>query len=395
MEAALAEADALGRSPLAGPRQHLPWWEQTLRGQRRGWLAEAVRRLALLGSWGYKAGVRGRELAYQHGWFRVRRLPRLTVCVGNITVGGTGKTPLVIRLVQDLLERGLRPAVLLRGYRRAKVLSRPVVVRDPQGIRAGLPESGDEAMELAERLPKICIGVGADRYSVGSHLLRHYPIDCFVLDDGFQHYRLGRDLNIVTVDVTDPWGGGKLLPAGLLRESPEALRRSDVVVLTRTSLVAPDRLAVLRAEVASFVRDPAWILESRHEPRVLLSLKDRKEQSLAGLKGRSILAVSGIANPQAFEAGLRRLGADVRRTFRLADHGGRPREVWKWVARNRRPDEWVIMTEKDALRWSAEPMREADATGLFALRMELEIIGGEKQWDQLLDRLTRLAPLTR
>jgi len=124
-----------------------------LRGQRGGILAESLRRAARVGSWGYGIGVRGREVAYESGLLRVKRLPRPTICVGNITVGGTGKTPLVMRLVNDLLAKGCHPAVLLRGYKRESKTSRPVLVRGPRTIRASVRDSGDEAMELAQRLP--------------------------------------------------------------------------------------------------------------------------------------------------------------------------------------------------------------------------------------------------
>jgi len=185
----------------------LPWWELILRGHRNDLFAQSIRRFARLGSWGFAAGVKGRDLAYQHGWLTVKRLPQPTICIGNITVGGTGKTPLVIRLTKDLLAQGLRPAVLLRGYKREKAGRQPVLVRDARHIHATVAEAGDEAMELAARLPGACVGVGADRHAVGNYILEHYPVDCFILDDGFQHHRLERDINIVTVDVTDPWGG--------------------------------------------------------------------------------------------------------------------------------------------------------------------------------------------
>src|SRR5262249_6826402 len=156
------------------------------------------------GSWGYGIGVRSREVAYEKGLLRSKRLPRPTICVGNITVGGTGKTPLVMRLVSDLLVKGCRPAVLLRGYKRERKTSESVIVRGPKSILASIHESGDEAMELARRLPGAIVGVGADRFATGTLILKHYPVDCFVMDDGFQHYQLHRDLNIVTLDVSDP-----------------------------------------------------------------------------------------------------------------------------------------------------------------------------------------------
>ena len=365
----------------------LPWWEEILRGQRSGILAGSLRSAARLGSWGYKVGVRGREIAYESGLLKTRRLPRPTVCIGNITVGGTGKTPLVMRLVSDLLAKGCRPAVLLRGYKREQKTSKPVLVRGPRTIYAGVRESGDEAMELAVRLPGACIGVGADRYASGMMILKQFPVDCFIMDDGFQHYQLHRDMNIVTLDVTDPWGGGKLLPAGLLRESPEALRRADLVILTRAGSVAPDRLGVLRAEVSTFLRDQTAILESRHEPRSLRPLAGGKDVPLSRLKGREILAVSGIANPQSFESSLTVLGADVTARYRLGDHQGSPQKVWSWISQHDRADQWVVMTEKDAVRWVNEQTPKNLLTHAYALRMDLLLSSGQSLWQKMIKRL--------
>jgi len=371
----------------------LPWWEQILRGHRNDLLAQSIRRFARLGSWGYGAGVKGRELAYQHGWLAVKRLPQPTICIGNITVGGTGKTPLVIRLAKDLLAQGLRPAVLLRGYKREKIKRAPVLVRDADDIRATIAESGDEAMELAERLPGACVGVGADRYAVGNYILKHHPVDCFILDDGFQHHRLERDINIVTVDVTDPWGGGHLLPAGLLREPPDALRRADAVVLTRTGSVGPDRLSVLRAEVSMNMRPSSGLLESRHEPRQLISLQQSKNLPLSELKGKRVLVVSAIGNPKSFENTLTQLGAHLVATMRLADHSGRVEQVRQWIAQNRRHAEWVLMTEKDAMRWGLEEGPSGLPAGrqAYALRMELVFSDGEDHWRKLIALIKRLA----
>src|SRR6202142_3311661 len=172
-------------SLLKKERRHviIPWWEAVLRGQKNDLLSQSIRRFAKLGSWGFAAGVKGRDLAYRHGIFKVKRLPQPTICIGNITVGGTGKTPLVIRLAKDLMAQGLKPAVLLRGYKREKYKNEPVIVRDAQHILANLDVAGDEAVELSSRLTEACVGVGADRYAVGYCLLNRYPIDCFILDD--------------------------------------------------------------------------------------------------------------------------------------------------------------------------------------------------------------------
>lgn len=362
---------------------HKPWWVDILRGRKQGIMAGSLRHAARLASLGFSAGVHGRTLAYRKGWLKTHRLPRPTLCVGNITTGGTGKTPLVIRLATDLMALGLRPAVLLRGYAREHVSRKPVLVRDARGIRAGLQESGDEAMELANRLPGVCVGVGADRYAVGTYLLRMHPVDCFILDDGFQHHRLERDINIVTLDVTDPWGGGSLLPAGLLREPPQALSRADAVVLTRVGSLGPDRLEVLRAEVSMFMREGAGLLESRHEPRELFRIADGVKLPLERLRGHKMLVISAIGNPQAFEDTLSSLGGDLQDARYFRDHLGDPREVWSWVQDRWREEEWIVMTEKDAVRWKKQlPSRLARS--VFGLRMDLALTRGQDHWQNLL-----------
>ncbi len=350
-------------------------------------LSQSIRRFAKLSSWGYAAGVKSREMAYRNGWLSVKRLPHPTICVGNITVGGTGKTPLVIRLANDVMAQGLKPAILLRGYKRQNVSRTPVLVRSADKILATVADAGDEALEMARRLPGACVGVGADRYAVGNYILKRNRVDCFILDDGFQHHRLERDINIVTVDVTDPWGGGQLLPAGLLREPPASLRRADAVVLTRTGSLGPDRLAVLRAEVSMHMRPSSALLESRHEPRQLVALHGRKHLSLSELKGRKVLVISAIGNPKAFENTLTQLGAQLAATMRLADHTGSAEQVRAWVARNRRQAEWIVTTEKDAVRWGLESGLPLPA---FALRMEMIISDGQEQWTHLIALIKHL-----
>ena len=368
-----------------------PWWEQILRGERTGLLAGSIRGIARLGSMGYAAGLKGREIAYRRGLLASKKLPQPTICVGNITVGGTGKTPLVIRLTQDLLHKGLRPAVLLRGYKREQTSRRPVVVRDADRVLASVANAGDEAMELAVRLPGACVGVGADRYAVGSHLLERYPINCFVLDDGFQHHRLQRDINIVTLDVTDPWGGGELLPAGLLRESPESLRRADAVMLTRTGSIGPDRLTVLRAEVSTYIRPSSAILESRHEPQAFVALGGGRAVALEAIRGKACLAVSAIGNPHSFETALVHLGGKIAGALRLADHENRRDFVWDWIRKHRQRGQWVVMTEKDAMRWRDPAPSEDLARDVYAMRMDLTIASRADHWNQLLELVRQLA----
>src|SRR5271170_3223203 len=170
----------------------------------------------------YGGLARARAALYRRGVFRSRRLKGVVISVGNLTVGGTGKTPMVLWLAERLAAEGHRPAILTRGYRGAG-----------QSDASGLPTS-DEVALLRERLgARAQLGVGKDRYASGRTLERH-GASWFILDDGFQHLALGRDADIVLIDATDPFGGGQLLPAGRLREPRTALARADVVVITRS-----------------------------------------------------------------------------------------------------------------------------------------------------------------
>lgn len=365
-----------------------PWWELVLRGEERGLLASSVRQVARLGSLGYGLGIKSRDIAYRKGWLASKRLPQPTICVGNITTGGTGKTPIVARLATDLLSRGLTPGILLRGYKRERKSQRAVLVRDPKRIFASVKEAGDEALELAQRLAGAYVGVGADRYAVGRFLLGHGKIDCFILDDGFQHHRLARDINIVAVDVSDPWGGGQLLPAGLLREPPQALRRADAVILTRAGSVGPDRLSVLREEVSQWLSPQAALMESRHEPRDLIRLRGHQALGCHSLKGQQVLVVSAIGNPGAFELTLSQLGAQIVDILRLPDHGGQAEVVWSWAQARQNSKIWLVMTEKDAVRWADE--FPASISNTYALRMDLSISDGQQYWRHLLDLIERL-----
>ncbi|MCC7137972.1 MAG: tetraacyldisaccharide 4'-kinase [Planctomycetes bacterium] len=256
----------------------------------------------LSGPFALAAGVRG--ALYHRRWLPVRRVGVPVVSVGNLTAGGTGKTPFVAWLVTAAVARGRRPAVLSRGYG-----PRP----------AGSPLS-DEGTLLRELLPAGVVQVeDPDRVRGARRLLASpTPPDLVVLDDGFQHRRLHRDLDVVLLDATDPFGGGHLLPRGLLREPPRALVRAHVVVLTRAERVPPARVAALRAEVAALA-PRATVAVARTVARALVGA-DGAEQPTSRLAGEAVAAWSGIGNPAAFEALLGDLGARVVLSVRGRDH---------------------------------------------------------------------------
>jgi len=245
-----------------------------------------------------------RTWCYKRGIIRSRTLPGKVISVGNLTLGGTGKTPMVLWIAQRLAEEGKHVAILTRGYRGANDAS-----------TQGIPQS-DEVALLRDRLSgKVQIGVGADRYKNGEVLARH-GVDWFVLDDGFQHLQLSRDADIVLVDATDPFGGGKVLPAGRLREPVSALRRADLVVITRSvQEAAPAVEAIIRRHSTSPIFYATTHLENIFRvPRLDVELPERDWASIR------FMAFCGIGNPGAFFEDLRAWGLQIVATHPFADH---------------------------------------------------------------------------
>lgn len=243
-----------------------------------------------------------RNLAYDSGLLRARRAPVPVICVGNLTLGGTGKTPLVAWVARRLADRGRRPAIVSRGY----------------GAARGA--TSDEAAELSLLLPGVPHVANRDRVE-GARAAAADGADCVVLDDGFQHRRLARDLDLVAIDATDPCGCGHLFPRGLLRERLAGLGRAHAAILTRASGVPPARRAEIRALFAAACgpRMPEVWAEASHAP-VGLRAADGTRDPLAWLAGRPVAAFAGIGNPAAFQATLRALGADVVAFRPFVDH---------------------------------------------------------------------------
>ena len=195
----------------------------------------------------YGAVTRTRLSLYRRGTFHTTKLDRPVISVGNITTGGTGKTPLVEWVAKTFAAKGKKVCILTRGYGR-KDPHLQVIVSDGYGVLASPSEAGDEPYLLATKLTgQAAVISSADRIAAGQEAIKDFGTDCFVLDDGFQHLRLARDLNIVTIDATNPWGGGRLLPYGRLRETLEGLSRADCVVITRCDQV--ESVDALRDEI--------------------------------------------------------------------------------------------------------------------------------------------------
>jgi len=260
--------------------------------------------------------VAARTAAYRARLLTSHRLPCPVISVGNLTAGGTGKTPCVIFLARLLRDRGWSPAVLLRGYGRSGGTGL-LVASAGQGLLVPSPEAGDEASLLAQALPGVPIILGADRARAAEMARTRCGADLLILDDGYQHLRLHRDLDILLLDARSPFGSGALLPRGLLREPPEAAGRADLVILTRVDQARDlDRVE----EGIRNLNPRAAILRAVHRPVSLLRLADGAVLEPSALAGQSVAVLSAIGSPEAFETTLRGLGASVVANFRFPDH---------------------------------------------------------------------------
>ena len=292
-------------------------------------LSSPIRFLLILFSWLYGLIVSGRNRLYAVGVFKARKLPCRVISVGNIAVGGTGKTPAIIAIAKHLQQENVRVAVLLRGYKRTS-REQVTIVSDGQRVCASLNESGDEAHMLARHLNGVPIIVGRQRYQAGRVALERFGVDVLLLDDGFQHRQLARDVDILTVPARSaapeyPFkNSARLLPAGTLREPVAALRRADVILLTHidTTEASQDAKAALQQLAPN-----ALVLESIHQPVRLYPLIPKQsfqETDLLNiaeaLDGKRILAVCGIGNPEAFAATLRQYSPERVELLAFPDH---------------------------------------------------------------------------
>ena len=265
----------------------------------------------------YSAVTRARLALYRRGALTVHRINFPVISVGNITTGGTGKTPLVEWLARAAAREGRRPCVLTRGYGREDA-GRRVLVSDGERVLADAREGGDEPRLLAESLGGIAAVLSdADRVSAARWAAEHLKSDLFILDDGFQHLRLARDLDIVAVDAMNPWGGGRLLPAGRLREPLKGLKRADLIILTRTEQGTDVDSLREQAERLSGGRP---VILSRTRTKAVRPLDEAMMRSNALDIPQPVAAFCAIGNPAAFFAHLRREGLVLNHTRAFPDH---------------------------------------------------------------------------
>ena len=291
---------------------------QLMTDQRKGFTASVCKILLLILSFISAVVVRSTRALYEWGILPSYRSLKPVISVGNITVGGTGKTPLVILVTNILRSAGLRPAVLSRGYGSTRP-ERSRRTRSPQALRMAASEVyGDEPKMMAEILPGVPILVGANRAASIRAAIRAGGADIFVCDDAFQHWPLKRDLDIVAVDALNPFGNGCVLPRGILREPLCGLKRAHIAVITRADR-DPGGTADLRRRLRQMNHD-MLIVESVHQPLGLSGVYDHAFLGLDILRGKKVAAFCAIADPEAFGDSLARAGAQVVRRFDFMDH---------------------------------------------------------------------------
>ncbi|NOT60360.1 MAG: tetraacyldisaccharide 4'-kinase [Acidobacteria bacterium] len=321
----------------------------------------------------YELGVRTRLQWYERGWLKTRKLPAPVISVGNLTVGGTGKTPCTAYLANLLTAEGYRVAILSRGYQRT---SQGIVeVSDGERILCSPWEAGDEPYLLAQQCSGVRVVVNADRYEAGMWLWRRAKVDVFLLDDGYQHIGLHRDVNLALIDAQEDLAQARLLPHGRWREPVEQLLRASAVMITRVESPADGER--LTAQLRRYTTAP--IFHARHALTGLRRLPTYETQDLTVYRNQPVAAFTGIAQPDKFFADLQSVGLSVvwRRAF--ADHHRyQLNEVNDLCVAARAAGAHVILTtEKDAANLPPDFFGETPRVPLYATQMRFDCYQAE------------------
>ncbi len=335
----------------------------------------------------YEVAARLRLWGYARGWFQTHRLPRPVISIGNLTMGGTGKTPVVMYVVDRLIAQGKRVAILSRGYRRRSKAPQ-LLVSDGQQVLVGPEEAGDEPYLMARRCPHAVVAVGADRYALGQWVLSRLPVDCFVLDDGFQHVQLHRDVDLLLVDATDTAGLRAALPVGRLREPLSAAARASAVLITRVDREeAGEQVWRQLVQACPALPSPVCVGFTAEEFRRIGGDEGRPRDAF---RGRSAVIFSGIGNAGSFHAVVAELGITVIETLAFPDHVHYTHAMMETIRARAHAGgvDLLVTTEKDADK--VAPFLNAD-DACWAIRLRTQIISGQER----LERLLRLEPESR
>jgi tetraacyldisaccharide 4'-kinase len=354
--------------------------------ERRGPRASLVRGLLYLLSKVFQVAIKFRRFLYNMRILRDSTLGVQVIAIGNLTVGGTGKTPVVEKFARELQDQGRNVAILSRGYRSKppplhkwllnKVFLRddttpPRVVSDGKSLLLDSEMAGDEPYMLASNLKDVVVLVDKDRVKSGRYAIEKFGCDTLLLDDGFQYWKLqGRRQDIVLVDRQQPFGNELLLPRGTLREPPSHLARANTIFITKSDGETEE----LRRRIA-LLNPTAGVIECIHHPLYLEDVFNGKREGLELLKGRRVASLSGIAQPESFEQSLVTLGAELVYARKFADHHRfSQQEVLNVINRSKKKQaEAIITTQKDAVRFPKIDRRDLP---IYFMRVEIKILRG-------------------
>jgi len=361
-------------------------------GQRQGKRATVLRGLLFGLSKLFALAVKARRFLYDVRILRDSTIGVQVIAIGNLTVGGTGKTPVVEKFARELKDQGRNVAILSRGYRSKptplakrllnKALFReektpPRVVSDGKSLLLDSDTAGDEPYMLASNLKDVVVLVDKDRVKAGLYAIEKFGCDTLLLDDGFQYWKLrGRRHDVVLVDCQQPFGNEHLLPRGTLREPPSHLARARTVFITKSD----GQTADLRRRISQFNRD-ARVVECVHQPLYFEDVFTGQRRGLDLLRDRRVASLSGIAQPESFESSLIQLGARLVYTKRFADHHRfTQQEVLNVINRSKkRQASMVITTQKDAVRFPKLDRRDLP---VYFMRVEIKIVRGAKDFQE-------------
>jgi tetraacyldisaccharide 4'-kinase len=372
--------------------------------RRHGFRASILRSVLYLLSLIFERVVQLRLYLYRKRIFRERALGCLVVSVGNLTVGGTGKTPVVEKFARALQAGGRRVAILSRGYKsvpgpskyswvdrlRRKNTPPPRVVSDGKVLLLDSLTAGDEPYMLAHNLTDVIVLVDKDRVKSGRFAIDKWKVDTLLLDDGLQYLHLKHRLDIVLVDRQAPFGNEFLLPRGTLREPPHNLRRASYIFITKNTGESND---ALRQRIRRYNRT-AEIIECAHKPLYLQNVQTGERVPLEQLRDAYIGSICGIAAPESFEDALKQLGAHLDLAKRYIDHHYYTEaELKTFIARCIRRDlTMIVTTEKDAVRMPR--LADADVkVPIYFIRVEIEILSGHESWEHCVSRICKPQPM--
>jgi tetraacyldisaccharide 4'-kinase len=365
--------------------------------ERRDWKANLTRAALFGSSKFFKVAVKIRRWLYNFRILRDKTLGVQVIAIGNLTVGGTGKTPVVEKFARELRDAGRNVAILSRGYRskpaplHRRLLNRillradqtpPRVVSNGKSLLLDSEMAGDEPYMLASNLKDVVVLVDKDRVKSGRYAIEKFGCDTLLLDDGFQYWDLrGRRHDVVLIDRQQPFGNEHLLPRGTLREPPSHLARAHTIFITKSD----GKTAELRQRIAS-LNSTAAIIECIHQPLYFEDVFTGERKGLDLLAGKKVASLSGIAQPESFEQSLVKLGGELVYSKRFADHHRfTQQEILNAINRaKKRQAEIIVTTQKDAVRFPKIDRRDVP---FYFMRVEIKIVSGANDFQDCVRKI--------